>query len=230
MAVVVVAPCEYGAARIAVERWHYSHVLPVGRLITFGVWEDGAFVGAVVYGRGSSAPLYKSWGLSQTEMCELVRVALTTHATPVSQIVAYTLRVLRETNPGLRLVVSFADPREGHHGGIYQAGNWTYVGRSNPTTLYIDEHGRARHARAVQGRSRDGARNDIPYTGTITAPGKHRYAYPLDPAMKRRLKKLAQPYPPRGGGVDGDAPALPVGDAGSTPAHRSDSTQTDAAP
>jgi hypothetical protein len=58
----------------------------------------------------------------------LTRIALTNHKAPVSRIMAITLRKLKKHAKGLKLVVSYADFNQGHHGGIYQATNWIYVG------------------------------------------------------------------------------------------------------
>ncbi len=118
MTALLVAPCNAAAARFAVKRWHYSGTLPVGKLVKFGVWEENEFVGAVIYGRGTNRYLGAPYGLSQLECCELVRVALSRHCSPVSQIVAQSIAKFKHITPSARLVVSFADPREGHHGGI----------------------------------------------------------------------------------------------------------------
>lgn len=211
---LVVAPCDTKAARHAVTHWHYSETMPSGRLIMLGVWEDGAYIGCVLFGRGANDRLLRPYGLRQSEGCELVRVALTTHRAPVSQIVAEALRQLRRRNPGLRLVVSFADPAQGHHGGIYQAGGWLYLGRGAEQTEWI-VNGRQVHARSVSAmreaaqpyparRIRDGeARVDWlrrvhdPSARPITVPGKHRYVMPLDRAMRRLVSKRAKPYPAR---------------------------------
>lgn len=115
-----VAPCSYKAAKYAVEHWHYSQSLPVPPRTMFGVWEHGKFIGTVIFSRGASPELGRQYGLKQVEVCELTRVALNDHDAPVTQIVAAAIRALREHSPGLRLIVSFADPHYGHHGGIYQ--------------------------------------------------------------------------------------------------------------
>ena len=47
---------------------------------------------------------------------------------------AIALRLLARHSPGLRLVVSYADPAQGHVGTIYQAAGWTYLGVTPPTT------------------------------------------------------------------------------------------------
>lgn len=178
----------HDAAKYAVEHWHYSHILPTGKLVKIGAWEDGTFIGVVIFSRGASPWLGKAYNLDATQICELTRVALTTHAHPVSEIVAAAIRLLRSSNPGLRLVVSFADPNEGHHGGIYQAGNWIYTGESNP----VIEHyigGRWRHTRGAYWQSKG---TTVP---TRETPGKHRYLYPLDRAIRRRVQTLAVAFP-----------------------------------
>lgn len=183
-----VAPCSHEAAKHAVENWHYSRILPTGKVVKFGVWEGGKFIGSVLFSRGASPHLGRTLELDQTEVCELTRVALTKHVAPVSQIVSQAIRLLKKSSPGLRAVVSFADPKEGHKGGIYQAGNWIYTGQSNSVVEYFI-NGRWRHTR---GAYHHPARPTAPKR---EAPGKFRYIYPLDKQMRRKLTKLALDYP-----------------------------------
>lgn len=204
---LLVAPCTYEAAKHAVMHWHYSQAMPRSKLVTFGVWEDGQFIGAVIYGRGGNHSLLKPYGLDQTEGCELVRVALRRHAHPVTQIVAQSLTLLKHTNPGLRLVVSFADPEQGHVGGIYQAGNWLYLGQSSPMCEYII-NGKRKHNKTVSD-ARKSHRAGHRYTNNldwaqahvdpnavqIVGSSKYRYVYPLDKPTRRRLTPNALPYP-----------------------------------
>ncbi|WP_443602185.1 Mom family adenine methylcarbamoylation protein [Actinokineospora baliensis] len=204
----MVAPCTRAAADHAVTRWHYSAKTPRGKLACFGVWEHGVFVGSIVYGRGASNHLGRPYGLEQLQVAELVRVALTDHAAPVTQMIAATLRQLRASSPGLRLVVSFADTTQGHHGGIYQAGNWLYTGTTPPDTLSYIVHGREIHGRTLRhlavargpGETAEAfvRRTIDPHVRSIKTPTlKHRYLYPLDRAMRRQLRDRARPYPPR---------------------------------
>jgi hypothetical protein len=185
---LVVAPCSHDAARFAVENWHYSKCLPSGKLIKFGVWEDGNFIGCVIISRGASPFLGKSLDLDQTEICELTRVAMTTHRVPVSQVVAVALAKLKESNPKMRAIVSFADPKEGHVGGIYKAGNWIYTGQSNEVIEYFID-GRWRHTKSVYHHPE---RTIAPKR---VAPSKYRYVYPLDKQMRRIVEKQRLPYP-----------------------------------
>lgn len=197
---MTVAPCSRKAAEHAVMTWHYSRKMPVGKIITLGVWEGGRFIGAVIYGRGASPKLLEAYGITQAQGCELVRVALNKHEAPVSQIVAKSLVILKQTNPGLRLVVSFADPAHGHHGGIYQAGNWLYSGTSLSSQQFLYK-GKVLHRRQVTksgyiiefGRRRQCPTEDE--CEIVNVPGKHRYLMPLDKAMRRRVSRMAKPYP-----------------------------------
>jgi hypothetical protein len=195
--------------------------MPVSKSVRFGVWEDGRFIGAVIFGWGANHNLSKAYGLDMTECVELVRVAMRAHVTPVSQVVAACLRKLHQGSPGLRVVVSFADPARGHVGGIYKAGNWIYLGMTPPKKdlLY---RGQILQRRDYTGTRFNGQpRAPIPAGAVwIDAPGKHRYAYPLDRAMRRQLTAQAQPYP-RGQGLNGEPSSVPDERAGSIPAARS---------
>ena len=193
----------HAAAKYAVETWHYSRVLPVPPLVKVGAWENEKFIGVVIFSRGATPSLMNPFGLSQTEGCELTRVALTKHNAPVSRVVKLAIQFLKRNSPELRLIVSFADPSEGHHGGIYQAGNWIYNGQSAPSVEYIGPDGKRWHARmvkkqgwtTVQGKRRKTLTPD--QCTPVKKPGKHRYIMPLDADMKARIMPLAKPYPKR---------------------------------
>ena len=73
------------AAKYACEKWHYSRSVPVPPLVKIGVWENEKFVGVVIFSRGATPSLLRPFGLKQTEGCELTRIALTKHVTPVSR-------------------------------------------------------------------------------------------------------------------------------------------------
>lgn len=105
------------AAKYACEKWHYSKCMPAGKLVKLGAWENEKFIGVILFGLGATPHLSKQYGLKMTECCELTRVALTSHKTPVSRMIAIAMKLLKQKCPGLKLVVSFADSAFGHHGG-----------------------------------------------------------------------------------------------------------------
>ena len=158
-----------------------------------GVWEctpaGHSFVGVIVYGRGASMSLGDAYGCSSLEVCELVRVALSPgRHVPTSRPLGYSLRLLSRMNPGLRLVVSFADPAQGHVGTLYQATNWIFAGVTAEAPMFL-YRGRWCHLREVafgafgKGGAVAGFR-DLPQR---TAPPKYRYLYPFASGLRREL-------------------------------------------
>jgi len=200
----------YDAAKYACENWHYSKCLPVGKLVKVGAWEDGKFIGAVLFGRGATPNLGRPYGLNQDECVELVRIALTKHKITVSKIAAFAIRWLKKTNPNLRLIVSFADQSQGHHGGIYQAGNWVYNGTGSPATFYMIR-GKLTHPRSIGAKGLvqniSGARKIDPNAKAVEVLGKHRYLMPLDENMRDKIASLAKPYPKRVKKQDSEYPS-----------------------
>ena len=191
------------AAAYACKNWHYSRSLPVGKLIKVGVWEDESFIGCILFSRGASPKLGHAYTLSQTELCELTRIALTRHTVPVSRIAAIAIKFCKKQSPGLRLVVSFADPEQGHHGGIYQAGGWLYSGRSAVKADYIGPDGKRYLSRQVaeSGGVKQFGKTTAVYKRSecvaVNVQGKHRYLMPLDDDMRAKIAPLSKPYPKR---------------------------------
>jgi hypothetical protein len=189
------------AAKYACEKWHYTCSVPMPPIVKIGVWEDEKFVGVVLFSRGASPALGSAYDLSQLECCELTRVALRDHATPVSRIISIAIRFLKRSNEGLRLIVSFADPSQGHHGGVYQAGGWVYSGDSDEKTDFIAPNGKRLLSRQVSSSgfvrmfgkmTKTLKRSDCT---PVNLPGKHRYLMPLDDAIRAKIAPLAKPYP-----------------------------------
>jgi len=190
------------AAKYAVEHWHYSKAVPVPPLTKVGVWECRKFIGVVIFSRGASSNLLKPYNLTQYEGCELTRVALTKHVSPVTRIIKIAVAFLKKSNPKLRIIVSFADPQYGHHGGIYQGGNWVYCG-DTPKGVEYWHRGKRLHSRQVaekgwniqQGQRRTTVKPS--QCCIVQTPSKHRYLMPLDKEMAEQIKPLAKSYPKR---------------------------------
>lgn len=193
----------HAAAKYAVENWHYSQRMPKSKLVKIGAWESGSFIGVVIFGvGGGNSTRGDKYGLRKAgDVCELVRVALRCHQTHVSRIVALALRFLKKANPCLRLVISFADTVQGHHGGIYQAGNWVYAGLTGGDREFHVK-GEVLHPRTVHLRkwrqSEAWLREHVdPNARLVKTPGKHRYLMPLDADMRAQIAPLSKPYPKR---------------------------------
>lgn len=214
--------CTHEAAKYAVEHWHYSRRMPVFKLVRIGVWEDRRFIGCVLFGSGATPEIASPFGLDRLAVCELVRIALTKHVWPVTRIVKIAIALLHRVCPGVRLVVSFADSAQGHHGGIYAGGNWVYIGAIPHHAYRVNGevvHPKTLHSRyGIGGQSVPWLRQHVdPDAERIKTEVKHKYLYPLDAAMRAQIEPLRKPYPKRAGSVASDTPANQAGEGGATP-------------
>jgi hypothetical protein len=202
--------CERKAALWAVKRWHYSTTLPRFKLAHFGVWQRGTFVGAVIFGCGATPEIGKPFGVTASEATELVRVACgAINKTPISRIISICVKKLRRQFTRLRVIVSFADESQGHHGGIYQAMGWIYTGRSRSDYIHVNGktvHPKTLHSKyGVGGQSIPWLREHIDQGAyRISQYDKHKYVFPLDEEMRSKIEKLGKPYPKRVRSVDSD--------------------------
>jgi len=219
-----VAPCSRRAAAFAVKCWHYTRSMPCGRCSYWGAWFDAVFIGAVIVSRGSCANIGRPFDLRQNQIAEVTRIALRPgHVAPVSQVLTVVVRLLRKSNPGLELLVSYADSRQKHDGrGVYGGAGWVYLGPTQKeATLLV--FGKEVHARTVS--SKFGTRSIQwlqahidPNAERIINPVKHKWALALTRTMHNQLASMAQPYPVRPkeqepanhAGLDGATPIRPL--------------------
>lgn len=187
--------CSYKAAKYACEHWHYSRRIPRFKLVKIGVWEDSQFIGVIIFSWGATNKLVNPYNLKMTEGCELTRIALNNHKTEVSKLVKIAIKMLKKINPGLKLIVSFADSFEGHLGKIYQAGNWIYTGETPKSHIYKDNTGRFFHSRNVGNVLKNQITRLKKDCIKIERPPKYRYLYPLTKQMREQIEPLAKPYP-----------------------------------
>lgn len=208
------------AAKYACENWHYSQSIPKSKLVKIGVWENQKFIGVVIFSPGATPNLGSPYGLTQRQCVELSRIALTKHVTPVSRILAISLKFLISANPKLRLVVSFADRDQLHHGGIYQATNWIYDGTGSAATFYLIK-GKKTHPRTIglagHIQNLQGAKKMDRNAKAIRCQGKHRYLMPLDNEIKKQILPLAKAYPKRAGSDTNDTSGFQSEEGGVTP-------------
>lgn len=223
--------CSHEAAKFAVLNWHYSKTMPVGKMVKVGVWEDEAFIGAIIFGLGGGgAGDGRSFGLARNfQVAELERIALRAHRAPVTRIASIAIRMLTKQSPGIRLLVSYADPGAGHAGGIYQAGNWVFVGQTSDDWCMVDSNGKRYHSRIARDHVQFGIPKTLNVDGMtkVPLPGKLKYLYPLDDEMRARIAPLAKPYPKRVRSIGSDAAGVQLVEGGAIPTRTLQLTETD---
>jgi len=194
-----VAPCTYQASKFAVEHYHYSKQMPSDKKLLFGAWEDGKFIGSVIYNRGSRMLYAEFTPQNRGGVCELARVALKEHKTPVTKIISETIKLIKKTQPQIEVIVSYADRNQNHLGVIYQAGNWIYLGTiSRKSWMMIN--GEKVHARSASSRYGTSSLKWIQQhidknAYYIPDKGRHKYCYPLTKKQRKILECRRKPYP-----------------------------------
>ena len=181
---------------------HYLHSLPAATQLAFGVFIGHRLLGAMTLGVGS----FNSHSLVERanpgDCLTLTRLWLSDElpGNGASRILGIVLRSLRR-HTTLKFVLSYADPSQGHHGGIYMASGWVYTGFSQPTPGYDLGDGKIHHSRSLGqtygSRSvRHFRKHGVPIALVPQLP-KHRYIYFLDSGWRPRLKGSELPYPKR---------------------------------
>lgn len=156
--------------------------------------------GEPVAGITYSQPVNRNFPYESVELSRLVR--RDDFGGPLSQFVTWTLRWLRSTSQ-TPFVLSYADSTQDHHGGIYQACGFIYVGQTNPGHIGYDcPDGTFVHGRICNGRfgtrSVEAIAQLKPDWEPIYGEPKHLYIFPLRQkwaTIARQQGWEAQPYP-----------------------------------
>jgi hypothetical protein len=179
--------CSYRIAKYAVCNWHYSRSMPSGRIIKFGIKENGKFIGTILYSKGANKNIHKPYNLPEGSVCELTRIAFITHKNPLSFYVSKTLSMLKNIDRGLYLVVSYSDRNQGHEGTIYKACNFIYEGEfANEIGILIN--GKLIHRRTVSAIYGTSALGKIGGK-SIRGKAKSKWLYPLNKKTRKAILK-----------------------------------------
>lgn len=119
-----VRPVPYRVAKRFVERHHYLGYAPPGARACLDVWYGDLLVGVLMFGR-PAARLE-----DQRRTLELTRMVLLDECSKNSESRALALAAkwVRRHMPGIRRLIAYADPRQGHKGTIYRAAGWQLIG------------------------------------------------------------------------------------------------------
>ena len=198
-----VTPISLGIAKRVLTKNHYLHSLPGGTQLAFGFFIGSRLMGALTIGCGHSQAyrLVKSAGPDDCAVLTRLWLSDELPANSESRVIGIVLRALRK-NTGLKFLLSYADPSQGHVGTIYQAIGWIYTGESDAVPLYCLGEDAPRHSRSFSHVFGTRSKKHFERLGvelkTVPQGAKHRYIYFLNPTWKDRLKAPILPYPKKG--------------------------------
>lgn len=150
-----VVEISYDLAAPFICRWHYSHSVPKGSHTFFGWFRVGKLYAVADYGNGVNPYQWKylrrvldadhlsmaSW----TELKRLCRIEPRDESMPLTRFLAQCHRMLRRQ--GVKVVIAFSDPAQGHTGTIYRAANFVHMGQTQAEWHVIDADGKQQHRR-----------------------------------------------------------------------------------
>jgi len=186
----------YQEAKPWILQKHYAHKLPQV-MYAVALVEAGVVVGVVSYGRPSTPQPCKCCGQQYIgcvlELNRLIVESDTRNA--ASFLIAGSFKLL----PRPSILVSYADPNQGHIGYIYQATNWLYTGLGGGSVeLYLN--GDRLNERTLDHKGIHSKEDKQAYVlarggKCYQAKPKHRYHYFLGTKSEKKDMRQALRYP-----------------------------------
>jgi len=187
-------------ARPYIATHHYSKTMPDSTTDVFMGFYDGVFAGVCVFGMGTGKGQYYRLipDLEDGEYRELTRL-WSPDGMPKnteSRLISESIKLLPKK---VKIVLSYADPSQGHLGKIYQATNWLYIGRTHGGEKMIDGDGKELHPRLVSMyRLRHPEYKDLKGSeimeiyGWKTIPGSYKHRYVMLRGNRKQKKNLLE--------------------------------------
>jgi hypothetical protein len=132
-----VEPAKREDVEIFVKR-HYLKTFPAGIKRIYAIYqkqlEGRHMVGMIIYGTPfMTAPKFLEPEVNPKEVLELKRLYIDDIGIKnlESYVIGQSLNLLKRDEPTIKVVLTFADDLQGHVGGIYQATNAIYLGKSD---------------------------------------------------------------------------------------------------
>ena len=189
-------------AREFIATYHYSKTMPDSTMeVCMGYYGD-ILAGICVFGMGAGISQYKAIlpTIEQGQYRELTRL-WSPDGFPKnteSRLISESIKLLPKK---VKLLLSFADPNQGHLGTIYQATNWDYCGMTGGGKRLVNKNGQEFHSRLVgiyrmrhpelAGKTNAEIMKIYEWTYKQDSP-KHRYV--MIRTGKKETKKLREMY------------------------------------
>lgn len=199
----LIRPIERKVALDLIIKHHYLHRQAPGKFC-YGLFYNEELIGIIMYGVSASTTLRK--GICGPEHCnnvyELTRLWLKDGLPKnlASYFISRTVKLLDK-----EIIVSYADPSQGHTGYVYQACNWLYTGLSSKfRDPVLKSKPNLHHTGFAKGFTNEEIKqkygNDVEFKKRTR---KHRYVYfnASKTSKKHLIKSLKYkilPYPKTG--------------------------------
>lgn len=214
-------------------KYEWLGTLPSFTQLYYGIFFDNYCAGVTCISIGvvgANRTPHMQFGLKhRNQVAYLVRGA-NVHWSPPgenSKLISWTCRLLSKDTEA-KVIIAYSDTDAGEIGTVYQASNWTCIGRVKPPKQWISPRGRVydgKHPANIQA-VRGGTRQD--WVKLLRGAGwkeqeanpKYKYVFVLDKSDKNlieRVNKMKVKYPKRGAGEMDNAPSSNSETGGSSP-------------
>lgn len=180
------------AIQFACLNFHYSKVCPAQSL-GYSVFNDkNEWCGVILFGGGAGAYMGRPFGLFYGQYLELTRMALNGKQESTSKAMSIAIKLIKKSNPTVKLLISYADKGQEHIGTIYQATNWYFVEDIESSGEEVFYKGRWSHNRTPSSKL-----SVIEYRklDKRKKAGKYKYIYPLHNSILPLCNRLKKEYP-----------------------------------
>jgi hypothetical protein len=172
--------------------FHYSKVCPAQSLGYSVFNNNNEWCGVILFGGGAGAYMGSPFGLFYGQYLELTRMALNGKQESTSKAMSIAIKLIKKSNPTVKLLISYADKGQEHIGTIYQATNWYFVEDIKSSGEEVFYKGRWSHNRTPSSKL---SNEEYRKLKKRKKPGKYKYIYPLNNSMLSLCNKLKKPYP-----------------------------------
>lgn len=187
-----------------VKQYHYSRRMPAVNKLIVTLHEPGGLFGDM--GEAVAAVIYsltQGGGWKRNDVWELTRLVRRDDLKfPLSALISWSLRYIKKHHSAeCKLIVSYADSKHKHHGGIYQATNFYYHGKTRAGDVegYVNKDGVFIPRRTISSKSQlSEYRRRYGTLYAVRDAGKYLYWLPISEEgakLARALKLRKQPYP-----------------------------------
>lgn len=190
------------ANRLIIEN-HYSGTVPKGVRFHLGIFVDEILYGVAQFGYGIRPKDTCKWvmGTKPNEYLELNRLWISDKLgkNAESNSISKALKWIKERQPELKWIISFADGMMGKVGTIYQATNFVYTGFRKDGGIWMTNKGERLHSISLW--HKHGTINRSKLEEVYGKPmykvfgGQFRYFYFYDKEMVKDLIVPVLPYP-----------------------------------
>ena len=185
----LVRPVHVSKVREFIEKHHYSGSINGCKISQcYALYIGGDLAGAMLFGELSTTA-WKKYGENEKDVAELRRM-VTLDSCPkntCSVFISKALKHLKKT-AGYKVCISYADPFHGHVGFVYQASNWSFLGKTPKDRLLLTPEGRYYHSRALRTKYKGDYKpfakrlrkmQEDGLLKEVVTPGKYIYQYHL---------------------------------------------------